>query len=176
MKKICVLIATGFGLGYSPVASGTAGALLGIPLSWALSFLPLLGNIAACIALALVCIPICSVAEEALGGEKDNGKIVADEYMTFPICVLGLNWLAPGCWWIMPMAFVMNRVMDIIKPFPAFRLQALKSGLGITVDDFFASSYALAANWLIVIFAAPHVIPFIARILPWLPAMNAMPM
>jgi phosphatidylglycerophosphatase A len=140
------------------VASGTAGALLGLPLVWALSPLPLGGRIAASAALALICIPVCTVAEGALGGEKDDGRIVADEYLTFPICMLGLPWLEPGNWWVMPMAFVVNRFMDIVKPFPAYRLQALKGGLGITVDDIVASLYALGANWLLTLHVVPRLL------------------
>jgi phosphatidylglycerophosphatase A len=45
------------------------------------------------------------------------------------------------------MCFVVSRVMDIVKPFPAYRLQKLPSGLGITIDDVVASLYALGANW-----------------------------
>ena len=47
----------------------------------------------------------------------------------------------------MPAAFAVARFMDIVKPFPAYRLQSLKGGLGITIDDFVSSVYALGANW-----------------------------
>ena len=149
MKKLCIWIATGFGLGYSPVASGTVGSLWGLLIVWgiAVANIPPWGQVALCAALTLVCIPICDVAEKALGGKKDDGRIVADEYLTFPICMIGLPWQQN--WWMMPMAFVVCRFMDIVKPFPAHRLQSLKGGLGITIDDLFASLYALGANWLL---------------------------
>jgi phosphatidylglycerophosphatase A len=54
----------------------------------------------------------------------------------------------------MPMCFVVSRVMDIVKPFPAYRLQKLPSGLGITIDDVVASLYALAANWMLYLLIA----------------------
>lgn len=158
MRRLCVWIATGFGLGYSPLASGTVGGLLGLPLVWALSVLPTGGQILGTAVLAILCVPVCTVAEKALGGEKDDGRIVADEYLTFPICMLGLPWQEPGHWWIMPMAFVVNRFMDIVKPFPAYRLQALPGGLGITVDDIVASLYALAANWLLTLHVMPPLV------------------
>ena len=157
MRRLCTWIATGFGLGYCPVASGTVGALLGIPIIWAMAPLPLWGQIALALVLSVLCIPICSVAEKALGGQKDDGRIVADEYLTFPLCMLGLPWLEPGNAWMLPMAFVVSRIMDIAKPFPAYRLQALKSGLGITIDDIVASLYALAANWVIVLYIVPRI-------------------
>lgn len=148
-RRIPTLIATGFGLGYAPVASGTFGALLGCLIVWRLTGLPLWLQIIICIACSLACIPICSYAEKALGGEKDNGKIVADEYLTFPICMLGMYHLWQQTWWLMPMCFIVNRIMDIIKPFPAYRLQSLPSGLGITIDDVIASLYALGINWVL---------------------------
>ncbi|OQA30393.1 MAG: Phosphatidylglycerophosphatase A [Betaproteobacteria bacterium ADurb.Bin341] len=149
LRRIPTLIATGFGLGYAPVASGTFGALLGCLIVWTMTerglSLPL--QIAVCAAIALACIPVCTYAEKALGGKKDDGRIVADEYLTFPICMLGLYDKWQDLWWLMPMCFVVSRVMDIVKPFPAYRLQKLPSGLGITIDDVVASLYALGANW-----------------------------
>lgn len=151
LRKLPTIFATGFGLGYAPIAPGTFGALIGCLIVWTFSVhLPELWmQIVACALLTLACIPVCTYAEKALGGEKDNGKIVADEYLTFPICMLGMYGLWQEHWWLMPMCFVVSRVMDIIKPFPAYRLQSLPSGLGITVDDFVSSLYALAANWLL---------------------------
>ena len=162
LSRIPTAIATGFGLGYAPVASGTFGALLGCVLVWGMTSLTLQMQIIFCIAMTLACIPICTYAEKALGGEKDNGKIVADEYLTFPICMLGMYsqgqelWL--DNWWLMPMCFVVNRIMDIVKPFPAYQLQSLRSGLGITIDDLVSSLYALGANWLLYLYVAPHVL------------------
>lgn len=158
LSRIPTAIATGFGLGYAPVASGTFGALLGCVLVWGMTSRSLEMQIILCIAMTLACIPICSFAEKALGGEKDNGKIVADEYLTFPICMLGMYSLWQDNWWLMPMCFVVNRIMDIIKPFPAYQLQSLRSGLGITIDDLVSSLYALGANWLLYLYVAPHVL------------------
>ena len=155
MRRLCTWIATGFGLGYSPVASGTVGALLGPLLVWAMAPLPLSVRIALAVVLSLLCVPVCDVAEKALGGEKDDGRIVADEYLTFPLCMLGLPWQEPGHGWVLPMAFVVSRFMDIVKPFPAYRLQALRGGLGITIDDVVASLYAFGANWLLVLYVVP---------------------
>lgn len=155
IRHIPTMIATGFGLGYIPVASGTFGALLGCLIVWGLSGLSLGKQIVMCVVMVLACIPICSYAEKALGGEKDNRRIVADEYLTFPICMLGMYHLWQEMWWLMPMCFVVNRFMDILKPFPAYRLQSLPSGLGITIDDAIASLYALAINWVLVLYVAP---------------------
>jgi phosphatidylglycerophosphatase A len=81
MNVIAVLIATGFGLGFSPVAPGTAGALLGIVVAALLYPLGLFGQIAVCILLCGVAIPVCTAAEEHFG-KTDDRRIVADEYLT----------------------------------------------------------------------------------------------
>lgn len=153
------MIATGFGLGYAPTAPGTVGTLLGCLIVWGLSERTLWQQIIICIILVFTCIPICTYAEKALGGEKDNGKIVADEYLTFPICMLGMYHLWQETWWLMPMCFIVNRLMDIIKPFPAYRLQSLPAGFGITIDDTVTSLYALAINWGLYLYIAPHIVP-----------------
>jgi len=162
MRKIAVWIATGFGLGYSPVASGTVGALLGLPLAWLLASQSIAVQIGLALLLTLICIPICTLAERELGGRKDDGRIVADEYLTFPICVIGLPWLESGNWWMLGLAFVVNRIMDILKPFPAYRLQSLPAGLGITIDDAISSLYALGINWLICGYLVQQLFPRLA--------------
>ena len=150
--KAAAFVSAGFGLGYAPVASGTFGALWGCVIVWAMTAaeLTLAWQIAVCVALTLISVPICGAGEKVFM-KKDPGKVVADEFLTFPICMLGLyeEWMKPGNWWLMPMCFVVSRVMDILKPFPAYRSQKLPGGLGITIDDAIANIYALGANWII---------------------------
>jgi phosphatidylglycerophosphatase A len=95
------------------------------------------------VALAAVAIPVCGAAEKSFG-VKDDRRIVADEYLTFPICTIGLPCLAAP--WILAVAFVVNRAMDVLKPFPARQIQAVPGGPGIVLDDVFSSLYALAIN------------------------------
>lgn len=142
--KPIVLLATGFGLGLSPVASGTAGTLLGLAIMLGLAPLwsgALPAQIIAALGLILLAIPICDVAEKHFG-RKDDGRIVADEFMTFPIGLLGLP-LSPG---VLALAFFTNRVFDVLKPFPANGLQRLPGGLGVVVDDGVAALYSLLVN------------------------------
>ncbi len=141
--KLNTLIATGFGLGYSPIASGTTGSLPGLLIVIAMAELGLALQIALALVLSIVAIPICSAAEGVFG-KKDDGRIVADEYLTFPLCTLGLPWISHP--WLLAVAFVTNRVMDIIKPPPARQAQNLSGGLGIVLDDVASSLYALALN------------------------------
>ena len=50
---------------------------------------------------------------------------------------------------MMAIFFVVVRFIDIIKPYPANRLQSLPGGRGIVADDFVANLYALGINWAI---------------------------
>ncbi|MBM4148732.1 MAG: phosphatidylglycerophosphatase A [Lentisphaerae bacterium] len=143
MKRLSVILATGFGLGYFPVASGTVGTLPGVLIALAAARLPAWQQAAIAAALAAIAIPVCGAAETVLG-RKDDGRIVADEYVTFPLCVIGLP-IAAHPWLLVP-AFLFHRVFDILKPFPARRIQALKGGWGVVLDDVSSGLYALAAN------------------------------
>ena len=141
MRTLSLWIACGFGTGYSPKASGTVGTLLGIPIVLAMQPLGLPLQITLCVALVLFATPVCDVAEKHFG-TKDDGRVVADEYLIFPICMLGL----PTDVWVLAMAFLVARVLDVIKPPPARQLQAVRGGLGIVVDDVVSTIYALAVN------------------------------
>jgi len=169
MKKLGVLLANGFGLGLSPFASGTVGTLLAFPIVWAFCLLlevpasgiwtfsgimespvRLVYQAVIAIGLSIVAIPICSVAEKHYK-TKDDGRIVADEYLTFPICMIGLPWNP----WVLLVAFLSCRFFDIIKPPPCNGLQSIGGGTGIVIDDVFASFYSLIFNhlfvWLILV-------------------------
>jgi phosphatidylglycerophosphatase A len=143
MKRLTLLLATGLGLGWSPVAPGTVASVLGVviaaamaPLSWQRQTVVAVGLIAAAV-------PICGWAEDHFG-RKDDGRIVADEYLTFPLCVIGLPW--PQHPWLMGAAFLTARFFDIVKPPPAHQAQAAQGGMGIVLDDVIACLYALALN------------------------------
>jgi phosphatidylglycerophosphatase A len=146
-RKPVILLATGFGLGLAPVASGTAGTLPGILILLALAPLwsgSVLWQIVVAAVLCLLAVPICDVAERHFG-KKDDGRIVADEYLTFPVCMIGLP-LVP---WMLAVAFITCRVFDVLKPPPARQFQALPGGLGIVADDVMSNLYCLALNHLI---------------------------
>ena len=149
MKKFCVFVASGFGLGLiAPVAPGTVGSIPGVALAYATTLLPAWLQIPICLGLTLLAIPICDVAEKALG-VKDDGRITADEWMLYPIALIGIPlWELP--WWMMIVFFCVVRIVDIIKPPPARGLQSIPGGRGIVIDDFIANLYSLAINWALV--------------------------
>lgn len=151
------LVATAFGLGYSPFASGTVGSLLGIPLAVALTVFHghLWWQLAIAAVLVALSIPVCDAAERSFG-KKDDGRIVADEYMLFPIPFIAqfpaYAWLCEGgtrAWVavvLIAYVFIVARVCDILKPTPARQIQALPGGWGVVLDDFIADVY----SWIIV--------------------------
>lgn len=146
------LLATGFGFGLSRFMPGTVGTLWGVPLAWAVAQLPSLTfQIVACLVLTLLAVPVCAAAEKQLGKGKDPGCIVADEYLTLPICYLGL----PFTPWVVLSGFVFHRIFDITKPPPIRQIQNLKGGVGIVIDDFLAALLALAANHLLFRLVVP---------------------
>ncbi len=145
MKNLIKWVAVGFGTGWSPVMPGTVGTLVGLPLAWGLIVSgwgwPM--QSAVCVVLSLIAIPICGVAEKMIGG-KDPGCIVADEYLTLPITVIGLT--SP---WALLSGFVLHRIFDITKPPPIKQIQDIHGGFGIVVDDFLAALIALGLNHLL---------------------------
>ncbi len=144
MQHLTKWTATGFGLGLSPIMPGTAGTLLGVPLAWGVLLLPTIGcQIGTCLILTLIAVPICGAAEKIIGG-KDPACIVADEYLTLPITVIGLT--SP---WALLSGFVFHRIFDITKPPPIKQLQDIHGGFGITIDDFLAALIGLGCNHLL---------------------------
>src|SRR5690606_18560240 len=79
-------------------------------------------------------------------GVKDPSEVVIDEVGGQSVALLFLPAFAVAGFWRATLtvgaAFVLFRVMDIIKPPPAFMLQRLKGGLGIVIDDLLAGLYA----------------------------------
>lgn len=164
MKKIVIAVANGFGLGLSPFASGTTGALVGVPVAIALTAMRSIpAQFCAALALTVLALPVCEIAERHYG-EKDDGRIVADEWMLLPICFAGQlplwEMFGSGQWRqalaFTALAFVVSRVFDIVKIFPAYRLQSLHGGFGIVLDDFFADIYSWFAIRALALWLFPQ--------------------
>ena len=133
-----VLLATGFGLGYSPVIPGTVGSLPGLLLSWGLWTL---GGWPLAAAGATLVAGIGFWAAEGGArhlGETDPGPVVIDEIAGQMVTLL---FIAPTTTSLL-VGFFLFRVFDVLKPFPARRLEALPGGSGIMADDLMAGVYA----------------------------------
>ncbi|WP_404296307.1 phosphatidylglycerophosphatase A [Halomonas sp.] len=143
MEGPLMILATGFGLGLSPWASGTLGSLAGLPLAWWLLGRARRVQVAVTLALLIAAVPICHLAEESLGG-KDDGRIVLDEIVAFPVAVLGLAAARQPL--AMASAFVVYRVFDSTKPPPISLAEAVPGGAGIVLDDVIAA----LMTWLVM--------------------------
>lgn len=139
-------LATGFGLGLAPVAPGTFGSLLGIPLAWWLLSRPLgqQGTIMA--VLVVLAVPVCHVAAWHYEG-LDHGSIVADEYVAFPLAVIGLAAARHPA--AIVLAFVIYRFFDGLKPPPIHLAEYFHGGFGIVLDDVIAA----LVTWVIMALA-----------------------
>lgn len=143
----CIALATGLGVGFSPVAPGTLGALWGLPLAWAIHGvgawywqLPII------VAICLLGVPICSAAARSLGG-KDPSAVVLDEIASVPIVFLFVANLNAAT---LIIGFVLHRLFDVTKPSPIGRIERLPAGLGIMADDWMAGVYAGAVLQLLL--------------------------
>ena len=136
-ERAALLVATGLGLGYSPVVPGTVGSLAGLPLAWGIQQLPPWGQPVVAVLLFLAGVPICAAGARLLEAQ-DPGAVVFDEIAAFSILFLGvkINLLTGG------LGFVLFRLFDVTKPWPIGRLERLPGGWGIVADDFAAALLA----------------------------------
>jgi len=138
------LLATFFGLGYAPVASGTFGTLGGVALAaligtvWPGVYLPAVLGLT--LIFVLVGAPVGDWAEKRWG-RKDPGQYVLDEVCGYLIAVA---WpVFPG-WTHLGIAFFAFRVADVVKAPPGGRLEKVPGGWGILLDDLVAGVWTLA--------------------------------
>jgi phosphatidylglycerophosphatase A len=133
---LALTFATVFGVGYVPVAPGTFGSAAGL-LVWAV--LPEAPGASAAAIAVLFAVGSCSgrIAERHFQTE-DPAPVVIDEVMGM-LVTLFMN---PVGWLGATVAFLLFRIADVIKPFPANRLERLGGGIGVMADDFMAAVYA----------------------------------
>lgn len=138
MNFFARLLATGFFIGYAPVAPGTAASVLAlflyamIPGTESLVFIPA--------TLALTLLGAWSATKvEVQTGQKDNQIIVIDEivgvFVTLFLFEKSWPWLILGC--------ALFRFFDIMKITPARRMEAVANGWGVMLDDIVAGVYSL---------------------------------
>ena len=146
--RLIRIAATGLGSGLSPLAPGTAGTLVGIPVYMVFSRFPWPLYLLSVIAFSLFAVYVSQEAER-IYNEKDPGRIVIDEIVGFQVTMF---LIAPTVWHIF-WGFVIFRIFDIIKPFP-IRLCERKfpGGYGVVGDDIIAGIYANIILLLLVRF------------------------
>ena len=145
------LIAFGLGTGLSPVAPGTMGTLLAVPLAAVLLMLPWEAYLAIVAVFSIFGCWVCGQSTRLLEID-DYGGIVFDEVVGYLLtCVAllpALNGPEWGLWIELAAAFVLFRIMDVAKPWPIRWLdEHLHGGIGIMADDLLAGIGAGALLW-----------------------------
>lgn len=137
MNFLARLLATVGYVGYVPLAPGTAGSLLALPLPWLvlprLSLLAIVGIMVATLAIA-----VWSANREANEGQKDPPQVVVDE---FAGQIVALLFVRPTMFSVVA-GFILFRLFDVYKPFPSRQAEKLPGGWGIVMDDVVAGIYA----------------------------------
>ena len=131
-----LVLATALGVGYIPFAPGTFGSAVGL-LLWALLPPSALVQGGAIVVLFIAGSWSGSVAERHFG-RSDPRQVVIDEVMGMLITLF----LNPVGWAGAVFAFLLFRAADIVKPYPANRLERLHGGIGVMADDGMAAIYA----------------------------------
>jgi phosphatidylglycerophosphatase A len=163
--RVSLAIATAFGLGYLPKAPGTFGSLGGVALTllyWSrysphnsvdlyihdvyLVILPQRFTMLFALLIAGVGVFVASRTANYLG-TKDPQIVVIDEVSGQLIAYFGIG-AAIANWKYLLLGFILFRVFDIWKPFPARQAESLSGGLGIMADDWIAGIYAALGLWL----------------------------
>jgi phosphatidylglycerophosphatase A len=167
VKDFFALAIATCGVGYFPIAPGTLGSLVGIALFvWVRSAVldvvfnwKLLGNHVedssyrfyySVVAIELVVASVITLVgtwaagrTEKLSAKKDPGKVVVDEVAGQYIALLSLPFASvKSAWPLLVLSFILFRFFDIVKPYPARRMESLEGGLGIMADDIVAGIYA----------------------------------
>lgn len=138
MTRLAVFLATVGYCGYFPIAPGTVGSAAGLVVYllvwWTHSAVVEIGLIAV---LFVVGVWAGTTAEQYFGG-IDPGPVVIDEVvgMLITLAFIPVGWSGALA------GFVLFRIFDVIKPYPAGRLEQLHGGLGVMADDAMAAVYA----------------------------------
>lgn len=142
-----VLLATGFGVGLVPVAPGTVGTIVALPVWWwVLADLDLL-------VLGAVLVLLIGFGSWIIDracrktGVGDAGAIVLDEFVGVWIALMAAPKTLPG----LVAGFALFRLFDIAKPWPvSWADRAVRGGFGVMLDDVIAGVLAAFVLWLAV--------------------------
>ncbi len=146
-KKLKYLIATGFGSGYSPYIPGTVGSFVAL-----IIFILIPVNhyiwLGICIVSFILGLWASSVVEKDQG--KDPRIVVIDEFVGQWVALLFL----PRIMWVFITGFILFRILDIIKPFPAADMEDYEGAPGIMLDDIIAGVYTNMAIQIAIVLSS----------------------
>jgi len=148
MKHVILFFSSNAGLGYAPVASGTFGTLMGIPLYWLLARLEQQEFVLAWVFILLLSFWSAHRAGE-IYGVVDDGRIVIDELIGYLTAIA----FVPFSWPSAIVAFLLFRLFDIVKLWPANWFDSkVKNGVGVVLDDVVAGIYAWLSLYALMSF------------------------
>jgi len=137
-------IATGFGVGLSPLAPGTAGSLAALPFWLALRELPAVWCLPVLAIAFLLGVWACGWSARALRID-DPSIAVFDEFVGQWLSLTPLLLWRGGFGWIFA-GFILFRFFDVAKPWPvSWANDRVNGGLGVMLDDVLAGAYAALA-------------------------------
>lgn len=141
-------IATGFGMGFSPIAPGTVGALLATILWWGGYLLigggVLLFALTVAVTLLFTLLGVASTTYVQKEWGKDPSRVVVDEMVGVWIPLLAVSWSnTPYYWMYMLLALLLFRLFDIFKPCGIRHLESIEGAWGVMLDDILAGVYSL---------------------------------
>lgn len=144
-KILVEVLATGFYAGKSPLAPGTCGTIVALPLVWwMLSSLSPTQYMGAALLLVILAIFISDIYDRHKG-QHDSQEIVIDEVVGM---VITMTWLPLNITSLMA-GFVLFRLFDALKPFPISMIdRKIQGGVGVVADDIAAG---LIANFILQI-------------------------
>jgi phosphatidylglycerophosphatase A len=151
---LALSIAT-FGVGYLPLIPGTYGSLASVGIFLLFTQLATATSLVALILVFILAVTFSGIwaasRTEELSGRKDPGKVVVDEVAgqmiaLLPVALFNLQPLTRG----VIVSFILFRLFDIFKPYPAGRFERLKGGWGIMCDDLVAGAYAAVVTSTII--------------------------
>ena len=143
LRRFGVFLATGAYIGYAPVAPGTFGSAIGIGIFYLVRS-HASPTLEALVIGVLLGVGIWSAAEtERFVGRTDPGPVVIDEIVGMLITLAFVPVNAAG----VLLGFLVFRTLDVVKPWPARRLERLHGGLGIMMDDVMAAVYGNLMMW-----------------------------
>ena len=132
LNSLSKAIATALGAGYSPIAPGTCGTAVTVPLAFALAPLPVWQYVLVLVAVTVIGIWAAGRADRAWG-THDTGRIVIDEVAGY---LVTMTLVDRGRWAPLAVGFVVFRALDIVKPPPIRWLDRhVEGGFGVVIDD-----------------------------------------
>ncbi|HVP58214.1 MAG TPA: phosphatidylglycerophosphatase A [bacterium] len=141
-RRLAEVFGTGFYSGYFPIAPGTVGSGVGVGIYLVLLKAGVLSPSSLAGWVSLAAIVLAAGWASAWHLERrfghDDKHIVIDEIWGMLIAVA----LLPASARYVVGGFLLFRLFDIVKPFPARRVERIGSGLGVMLDDGIAGIYA----------------------------------